>query len=264
MPPLLLIAIGFLLAFPLAFRFARRRRSVPHRAEFWIYSNSKELLTAGSLKTAVGSLPGDLLGSEEIDLWTFTDVRWRLGDGDRRTLPHAFDPQILGVGLREAEEITRSDRITKILFVGDVGLEGFPLATVTAAALAAARTLGATLIWDHVARRAWIPRDLATAVKRDGIVSPEVQLHHRWFDDGAHGVLRVLGFGKRGRHDLETLPVPTDFRVVAEATTDAYARHVWTGETAPFSHEAYGDTFQVAARSGGRVTRVRIFRRRNG
>lgn len=236
---------------------------MPHRAEFWIFSSSEELVTSSSLKVAVGSLPGDLLGSEEIDLWTFSDVRWRLGDGTRRSLPHAFDPAVLGLGPTEAVEITRADRVTKLLFVGDVGLEGFPLGTVTAAALAAARSLSAYLVWDHVAKRAWIPRELAAEVKRHGIVSPEVQLHQRWMDDGAHGVLRVLGFAKRGRLDLETLPVPTDFRVVAEATTDAYARHLWNGNTEKFAYDAYGDTFQVSARTGRRVTRVRIFRRRN-
>lgn len=264
MSPLLWLAFGFLLAFPVAFRISRRRRAIPHRAEFWIYSSSRELLTSASLKTAVGNLPAELLGEEEIDLWTFTDVRWRLGDGDRRMLPHAFDPQILGVGVREAEEITKADRLTKILFTGEIGLEGFPLATITAAALAAARSLGGHLIWDHVAKRAWIPRDLALEVKRHGIVSPEVQLHPRWVDDGAHGVLRVMGFGKRGRLDLETLPVPTDFRVVAESVTEAYALHQWTGKTAPFTFEAYGDGFRVQPRSGRRVTRIRIFRQRSG
>lgn len=262
MPALGWLLLGFLLAFPVAFRFARRRRTTPHRAEFWIFSSSTELLTATSLKVAVTALPGELLGAEPIDPWTFSDVRWRLGDGDRRTLPHAFDPALLGLEPREAVEITRADRVTKLLFVGDVGLEGFPLGTMTAAALAAARTLGAHLIWDHVAKRAWIPREFAAEIKRHGIVSPEVQLHQRWMDDGAHGVLRVLGFPKRGRLDLETLPVPTDFRVVAEGTTDAYARHLWSGNAERFAHEAYGDTFQVSARSGRRVTRIRIFRRR--
>lgn len=235
---------------------------IPYHAEFWIFSSSDAPLTSADLKAAVASLPGDLLGAEGIDPWTFSDVRWRLGDGTRRSLPHAFDPAILGLGPRETVEITRADRVTKLLFVGAVGLEGFPLATVTAAALAAARALSAHLVWDHVARRAWIPRDLATEAKRHGILSPEVQLNPRWVEDGAHGVLRVLGFGKRGTPDLETLPVPTDFRVVAEATTDAYMRHLWNGSTDAFAHEAYGDTFEVATRTGRRVTRVRIFRRR--
>ncbi len=255
--------VGLLLALPIAYLLARRSRPEPvAHAEFWVYSQSERPLDSARLKALLGELPGDLFRSEGIDPWTFSDVRWRLGDGDRRSAPHAFDPTGLEVEPDHAIEITRSSRVTKLLFAGPVAEEGFPLATVTAAALAAARELSASLVWDHVARRGWTPRALAEAARAYGLAAPEIHLRSVWRDDARHGVLRVLGLKKRAGLDLETLPVPVDLRLVTEEATEAYARWLWRGGIGPFAYEAYGDRFEVTARPGRRVARLRIFRRR--
>lgn len=254
--------LGLLAALPIAFLLARRTRPEPTaHAEFWVYSESEKPLDSPRLKASLGELPGDLFTREGIDPWTFSDVRWRLGDGDRKTAPHAFDPSILDVSPDDAVEITRATRVTKLLFAGPVAAEGFPLATVTAAALAAARDLSATRIWDHVARRMWTPRALADAVRAHGLTSPEVHLREVWRDDARHAVLRVLGFRKRAMLDLETLPVPVDLRLITEEAVTGYARSLWRAEPGPYRYEAYGDTFEIAARSGRRITRLRIYRR---
>ena len=152
--------LGLLLALPLAFLLARRARPEPTaHAEFWVYSEGEDAptLDSPSLKSLLGELSGDLFRREGIDPWTFSDVRWRLGHADRRTAPHAFDSSILDVSPEDAVAVAAAKRVTKLLFAGPVAAEGFPLATVTAAALAAARELNATRIWDHVARRMWTP-----------------------------------------------------------------------------------------------------------
>ena len=105
------------------------------------------------------------------------------------------------------------------------------------------------------------PRALADAARSHGLTSPEVHLREVWRDDARHAVLRVLGFRKKAMLDLETLPVPVDLRLITEEAVVGYARHLWTGETGPFAFEAYGDAFEIAARPGRRVTRLRLFRR---
>lgn len=258
----LIFWIGLAIGLATSLIWTLRPRRAVARAEFWIYSSSHEPLTPDALKASVRSLPGDLFGDAGFDVWTFSDVRFRLGDGDRRTMPHAFDPRVLDASAETIVALANADRVTKLLFAGPVAAEGFPLATITAAALAAARALAAERVWDHVARRGWAPAALAAACRSHGILSPEVHLAEEATSDDQSREITIRGFEKRALPDLRSLPFPTDLALVATETLRAYAAARWRGEAADFVYEAYGDVFLVNEKPRRNAPSVaRVFRR---
>lgn len=247
-----ILIVGLGLTFYSRFLARKPRLAV---CEYWVYVRAEKLPKTEALMTRmISENPFNkprkpVIGAREGML--FSDIRLNLGVALRSKNPHVFRPDLFETHIEPSPAVLSrlgdARAMAQARYISDVELkDDRHLQFMPHCAAALADLMEGNVVFDPVLERLFTIEEFRALLDSDpNAARQEVHLRVVWVPLEQGGKAMSRGLRKMGLTEIETKPVPTDQRVLAEHLVLEACRKILADRAVPASLQLlhFGDTF---------------------